>query len=108
MLCSSVASTPIAGAPQPERLRRALAPVLPVWSVGAPDHAERGEAERLLGRFGEVVFAPFDNGPPVADRHAQGPRAVAEGDDRPAGKRPVGHAQRGGGEVDPAGGGAAA
>jgi hypothetical protein len=55
---------------------------------------DAAEAKRLLGRFGEIEFAPGDKRPAVDDRHAHIAAVVAQGDERAARQCLVGDTHR--------------
>src|SRR5207245_6125791 len=63
-------------------------------SARAPHHPRVAEAQRPLGRLGEVELASGDEGTAVDDGYADGASVVAKRDDHAAGKRAVGDAER--------------
>src|SRR6185437_5554919 len=77
-------------------------------SVGAPHVPGVAEAERTLGRFGEVEFAARDIRATVHDRDADRAVAVVKRHERPARKRLVGDAEGRAGQLAAAGQAAAA
>ena len=80
--------------PEPQmRLSLPAASAEAATTAGEHD-AEVGEAERCLGRLGEVEVAAGRVGAAVDDRHGQRAAAVAELDLGPAGQRLVGDAER--------------